>query len=118
MEAGKLFIEDALVAPWRYWQNIGKIEKSGNQINHLAAKEKIEKLMDVFIALISIIVNDDAVQGMKSKEIYSSSRRRNLKGPEIQFYKTNCFLNHPFDSVVDKGNNSKKLSTGVDVVRL
>ena len=57
-------------------------------------------------------------QGMKSKEIYSSSRRRNLKGPEIQFYKTNCFLNHPFDSVVDKGNNSKKLSTGVDVVRL
>ena len=57
-------------------------------------------------------------QGMKSKQIYSSSRRRNLKGPEIQFYKTNCFLNHPFDSVVDKGNNSKKLSTGVDVVRL
>ena len=58
------------------------------------------------------------VQGMKSKQIYSSSRRRNLKGPEIQFYKTNCFLNHPFDSVVDKGNNSKMLSTGVDVVRL
>ncbi len=57
-------------------------------------------------------------QSMKSKQIYSSSRRRNLKGPEIQFYKTNCFLNHPFDSVVDKGNNSKKLSTGVDVVRL
>ena len=52
---------------------------------------------------------------MKSKEIYSSSRRRNLKGPEVQYYKTNCFLNHPFDSVVDKGNNSKKLSTGVDV---
>ena len=55
---------------------------------------------------------------MKSKQIYSSSRRRNLKGPEIQFYKTNCFLNRPFDSVVDRGNNSKKLSTGVDVVRL
>ena len=60
----------------------------------------------------------ETAQSMKSKQIYSSSRRRNLKGPEIQFYKTNCFLNHPFDSVVDKGNNSKKLSTGVDVVRL
>ena len=56
------------------------------------------------------------VQGMKSKQIYSSSRRRNLKGPEIQFYKTNCFLNHPFDSVVDEGNDSTKLSTEVDVV--
>ena len=55
---------------------------------------------------------------MKSKEIYSSSRRRNFKHPEIQYYKTNCFLNHPFDSVVDEGNDSTKISTGVDVVRL
>ena len=40
-----------------YWQN----RKKWQPDYHLAAKEKIEKLMDVFIALISIIVNDDAV---------------------------------------------------------
>ena len=32
MEAGKLLIEDALVAPWSTQKDIGKIEKSGNQI--------------------------------------------------------------------------------------
>ena len=32
MEAGKWFIEDALVAPWSTQKDIGKIEKSGNQI--------------------------------------------------------------------------------------
>ena len=32
MEAGKWFIEDALVAPWSTQKDIGEIEKSGNQI--------------------------------------------------------------------------------------
>ena len=61
---------------------------------------------------------EEVEQGMKSKKINGCSSRRNLKRPEIQYYKTNCFLNHPFDSVVDEGNDSTKLSTGVDVVRL
>ena len=54
-------------------------------------------------------------QGMKSKEINGCSSRRNLKRPEIQYYKTNYFLNHLFDRVVDEGNDSTKLSTEVDV---
>ena len=32
MEAGKLFIEDALVAPWCMQKDIGQLDKSGTQI--------------------------------------------------------------------------------------
>ena len=32
VEAGKWFIEDALVAPWSTQKDIGEIEKRGNQI--------------------------------------------------------------------------------------
>ena len=63
----------------------------------------------------SAVCQTQTVQGMKSKEINGCSSRRNLKRPEIQYYKTNYFLNHLFDRVVDEGNDSTKLSTEVDV---
>ena len=48
MEAGKLFIEDALVAPWCTQKDIGQLDKSGTQIITLTRNSQVTLVVNKF----------------------------------------------------------------------